>query len=126
SRRDSAAGCQVPDGDDDDGRTDRGPTRWLEPADERGDEDRARVGAIGFLAPSVWIFVDTQGFAEAVAPWADYGEHVVHDGGACQIGLGVAIVAVLLWQEAIGAVLAGFTAGMLLHALSRLVDGDTP
>lgn len=70
--------------------------------------------------------MDTQGFAEAVAPWADYGEHVVHDGGACQIGLGVAIVAVLLWQEAIGAVLAGFTAGMLLHALSRLVDGDTP
>lgn len=84
------------------------------------------VGAFSSLVPGVWIFVATRNFAEFAAPWADYSAHFLRDAGAFQVGLGVAFLTVLVWREAIGAVLAGFTAGTLLHALSHIIDGDTP
>lgn len=82
------------------------------------------LGALSFLVPGVWIFVATKNFADTVAPWADFSAHYLRDAGAFQIGLGVAVLGVLLWRDAIGVVLAGFAAGTLMHALSHGIDGD--
>lgn len=82
------------------------------------------LGALTFLVPGVWIFVATKNFADTFAPWADFSAHFLRDAGAFQIGLGVAVLGVLLWRDAIGVVLAGFAAGTLMHALSHGIDGD--
>jgi hypothetical protein len=82
------------------------------------------LGAISFLLPGIWIFVDTRNFAETVAPWATFGEHFLRDAGAFQIGLGVVVLAVLFWRDAVGIVLAGFAAGTLMHAVSHVIDAD--
>lgn len=82
------------------------------------------IGAISFLLPGIWIFVATKNFAETLAPWATFGAHFLRDAGAFQIGLGVAIVAVLIWRDAVGVVLAGFAAGTLMHAVSHGIDAD--
>lgn len=82
------------------------------------------IGVLSFLVPGVWIFVATRNFAETVAPWAEFSEHFLRDAGAFQIGLGVAVLGVLLWRDAIGVVLAGLAAGTLMHAISHGIDDD--
>jgi hypothetical protein len=82
------------------------------------------LGALTFLVPGGWIFVATRNFADTLAPWADFSAHFLRDAGAFQIGLGVAVLAVLFWRDAIGVVLAGFAAGTLMHAISHGIDDD--
>jgi uncharacterized membrane protein YjjP (DUF1212 family) len=82
------------------------------------------IGALASLVPGVWIFVATRNFADVAAPWADFSAHYLRDAGAFQIGLGVAVLGVLLWRDAIGVVLAGFAAGTLMHAISHGIDND--
>ncbi|GAB3417703.1 hypothetical protein [Flindersiella endophytica] len=82
------------------------------------------LGVLSFLVPGVWIFVATRNFAEVAAPWADFSAHFLRDAGAFQIGIGVAVLGVLLWRDAIGVVLAGLAAGTLMHALSHGIDDD--
>lgn len=82
------------------------------------------LGAISFLGPGIWIFAATKHFAETLAPWAPYSAHFLRDAGAFQLGIGVTVLAVLLWRDAVGVVLSGFAAGTLMHALSHGMDED--
>lgn len=66
------------------------------------------LGALAFLVPGVWSF----------------NLHLFHDLGAFQIGIGVALVAALVWRDAVAVALAGATAGAAVHAVSHMIDRD--
>lgn len=74
------------------------------------------AGASAMAAPSA--------FYRVIAPFPPYSQHLIHDIGAFQIGLGACLVAGLLLPDALLAVLAGNTAGAAAHAASHLIDRD--
>jgi len=84
------------------------------------------IGAVAFLAFGLWPFIDPQSFYDELAPWPPYNEHFLHDIGAFQIGIGVAL-ALALWQRsnALFAALGGAGAGAAFHAAAHFIDhGD--
>ncbi len=82
----------------------------------------AALAAAFYLAFGIWAFVAPGSFAENIATYPPYNEHLVHDGGAFAIGLGVAALAALLLSDSLTAVLAGVAAGSLLHGVSHIID----
>ena len=82
------------------------------------------VVGLSTLLLGVWAFMAPVGFAATLAPWADDGPHFVRDSGAFKIAIGLFALLVVLWRDAVGVMLAGLTAGTLLHALSHAIDGD--
>lgn len=58
----------------------------------------------------------------ALAPFPPYNEHLVHDIGAFQLGLGACLLAGLLSSDALLAVLTGNALGAHAHSLSHLLD----
>jgi uncharacterized membrane protein len=82
----------------------------------------AVLAAVYYLVLGIWAFVVPESFAESIANYPPYNEHLVHDGGAFTIGLGVAALAGLLLSDALAAVLAGVAAASLLHGISHIVD----
>ncbi len=83
------------------------------------------LGALLFLGPGIWAFVDPQGFYDELAPFEPYNKHFIHDIGAFQIGIGVALVAAL-WKrtDALFAALAGAGIGSAFHTVTHLIDHD--
>jgi predicted anti-sigma-YlaC factor YlaD len=52
-----------------------------------------------------------------------YNEHLLHDAGAFQIGIGVTLLlAAPRWQDSLAVSLAGLVIGGGLHAINHLVD----
>lgn len=82
----------------------------------------AALAAAFYLVFGIWAFAAPGSFAEIIANYPPYNEHLVRDGGAFTIGLGVAALAGLLLSDALAAVLAGVTAGSLVHGVSHIVD----
>jgi hypothetical protein len=82
----------------------------------------AGVAAIVFLSLGVWALAAPESFATKIANYGVYNEHLTHDLGAFQIGLGVAALAGLLLTDALAAVLAGVAAGALAHGLAHIID----
>jgi hypothetical protein len=82
----------------------------------------AALAAAFYLALGSWAFAAPVSFAENIANYPPYNEHLVRDGGAFTIGLGVAALAGLLLSDALAAGLAGVAAGSLLHGVSHIVD----
>ena len=77
-----------------------------------------------FLGAGGWALIDPASFYERVATYPPYNRHFLHDIGAFQIGLGVALVLAL--RSGPGAVvgLGGAAAGSVAHALAHVVDRD--
>lgn len=82
------------------------------------------IGAAAFLVPGVWSYLWPRSFHEHVAMFDPFNLHLLHDVGAFQIGVGVALVGALVWRDALSAALLGATAGALAHAVSHIVDRD--
>jgi uncharacterized membrane protein len=82
------------------------------------------LGAVAFLVPGIWSFGWPRSFHETVAPFDPFNLHLFHDVGAFQIGIGVALMAALVWQDAVAVALAGATAGGAVHAVSHVVDRE--
>jgi hypothetical protein len=82
----------------------------------------AGLFAANYLVFGGWAFFAPESFAEQIATYPPYNEHLIHDLGAFQIGLGVAALAGLLTSNALAAVLAGIAGGSLMHGVSHLVD----
>ena len=83
----------------------------------------ALIGGAGFfLVTGAWAFLEPRSFFENVARWDPYNEHFLHDVGAFQIGIGVALL--VSFKEARGSVvaLAGAAGAALFHALSHFMD----
>ncbi|MEV3939327.1 hypothetical protein AB0K52_25525 [Glycomyces sp. NPDC049804] len=77
--------------------------------------------AASMLVFGVWAFFAPVSFIEYVN-YAPYNEHLTHDAGAFQIGIGAGLVAALLWRDGVGAALVGFAVGSGLHTLSHFMD----
>jgi hypothetical protein len=79
------------------------------------------VGAL-FFVTGIWALAVPSSFYDVLATWPPYNEHLLHDVGAFQIGLGVTLFAALVWTDAVVVALAGTGAGAVAHTLSHLVD----
>lgn len=77
--------------------------------------------AASMLVFGVWAFFAPVSFIDYVN-YAPYNEHLTHDAGAFQIGIGTGLIAALLWDDGLGAALVGFIVASGLHTLSHFLD----
>jgi hypothetical protein len=80
------------------------------------------LAAVAYLVFGIWAFAAPESFADNIATFPPYNEHLTHDIGAFLIGLGVAALAGLLLSDALAAVLAGVAAGSLMHGVAHILD----
>lgn len=80
------------------------------------------VGAAFFLIFGAWAFVGPRSFFDNIARWEPYNEHFLHDVGAFQIGIGIALLASLSRANGSAVALAGAAGAAVMHALSHIID----
>ncbi|MBI5289302.1 MAG: hypothetical protein HY873_10075 [Chloroflexi bacterium] len=82
------------------------------------------LGGLFFLGPGLWALLDPDSFYRELAPFEPYNRHFVHDIGAFQIGIGVALLLAAWWSDAKLIVLAGAAAAAVAHLVSHVMDND--
>lgn len=80
------------------------------------------VAAATFLVPGLWAFLWPSSFHEHVAGFEPFNLHLLHDVGAFQLGIGVALLGALRWRDALSVALLGAAAGAGVHAASHILD----
>jgi peptidoglycan/LPS O-acetylase OafA/YrhL len=80
------------------------------------------IGAVFFLVFGAWAFWAPSSFHDQVAAWSPYNEHLIRDAGAFQLGIGVALAALLVGIRGTLAALGGAAAGAVLHVISHVID----
>jgi hypothetical protein len=73
------------------------------------------------LVFGVWSLLAPRSFATFIA-FPPYNEHLLHDVGALQIGLGVGLLLATVWGDAIGVTLAGFAVAGAIHTTNHALD----
>lgn len=73
-----------------------------------------------FIGIGIWCLVDPASFAEVVQFPAHL--HFLHDVGAFQLGLGVALLLALIWADSLATALAGFAVANTVHTVNHVVD----
>lgn len=94
----------------------------MKPTQPRVIEVSTGVLALLTLTAGLWAMVAPRSFYLIVAPFPPFSQHLIHDIGAFQIGLGACLVAGLLAQDALLAVLAGNATAGAAHFVSHVVD----
>jgi hypothetical protein len=79
------------------------------------------VCAASMLAVGSWALMAPGSFASWIS-FPPYNEHLIHDAGAFQIGIGAALLLSLLSSDALIAALGGFLVGGTLHVFNHTVD----
>ncbi|OBI22602.1 PPOX class F420-dependent oxidoreductase [Mycobacterium sp. E2497] len=84
----------------------------------------AVTAAVGVATAGIgiWCLVDPNSFADAVE--FDAHRHFLHDVGAFQVGLGLALLLALIWADALATALAGFLVANTVHTVNHIVDLD--
>jgi hypothetical protein len=75
------------------------------------------------LAVGLWALVFPQSFAEFI-DFPPYNEHLLHDLGAFQIGIGASVLVALLWSDAIAVALLGYVVAGAIHTVNHGIDLD--
>ncbi|MEU4545762.1 hypothetical protein [Nonomuraea dietziae] len=78
------------------------------------------LSALYMLVFGVWMWGWPQSFAEYVN--FPPHEHFLHDLGAFHVGIGIALVAALVWRDAILVALVGLATASLIHTLNHAMD----
>ncbi|MCU1372799.1 MAG: hypothetical protein JWO68_85 [Actinomycetia bacterium] len=78
--------------------------------------------AASFLIVGAWMFLAPHSFYVQVAPIGPYSRHFMHDAGAFQLGLGVALVLALFRSDALLVILTGTAVASWTHVLSHVFD----
>lgn len=78
--------------------------------------------AVLLIGLGLWAMIAPHDFFANAATYPPYNRHLVHDVGALLIGLGSCLVAGLLVQDALLAVLIGNTIGAAAHFVSHVLD----
>jgi hypothetical protein len=79
------------------------------------------VCGASMLAVGLWALLAPASFASWIS-FPPYNEHLIHDAGAFQIGIGAALVLSLLSSDALIVALGGFLVGGTLHVFNHAVD----
>jgi PPOX class probable F420-dependent enzyme len=84
----------------------------------------AITAALGLLVTGVgvWALGWPRNFARATG--YGFNQHLIRDAGALQVGIGVGLLAALIWRDAIATVLASFLVANLIHAANHVIDRD--
>ncbi len=82
------------------------------------------VAGLGILMVvfGLWAFLAPHSFYTGVAGFGTYNVHLTHDVGAFQTGFGVALLAALVWNDALVVVLVGGAVGTVMHAIAHFID----
>ena len=83
----------------------------------------AALSGAWMLAVGLWALLSPRSFAA----WIDfppYAEHLLHDVGAFQIGIGVSLLASLAWADAKAVALLGFVLAGAIHTVNHGIDLD--
>jgi hypothetical protein len=90
------------------------------------------VCGASMLGLGAWAFLAPESFARFI-DFPPYNEHLIHDVGAFQVGIGVTTLLALWWSDALLVALTGFAVASGLHTVSHLIDrplgghaGDVP
>jgi hypothetical protein len=82
------------------------------------------LAGVFLVVLGLWAFFSPMSFYEQLATFPPYNEHLFHDVGAFQIGLGAALLLPLVLKDV---ALLGLTAvglGAVVHAISHVIDRD--
>jgi hypothetical protein len=69
----------------------------------------------------VWSLLLPRGL-DAFIDFPPYNEHLLHDVGAFQIGIGVSVLLSLMWSDSIGIALVGFIVAGTIHSINHALD----
>lgn len=79
------------------------------------------LSAASMLVFGLWALLSPAGFVDYVN-YHPLNEHLVHDAGAFQIGIGAALLFALVWSDALVVALAGFAVASGLHTMTHFLD----
>ena len=79
------------------------------------------VGAIT-LVLGLWCFVAPHSFYNQIAHWPPYNEHLLHDIGAFQMGIGAVLLAGAALSDGLLVGLIGGAVGSVVHEIAHIVD----
>ncbi len=79
------------------------------------------VCAASMLGLGAWAFLAPESFAGFI-DFPPYNEHLIHDVGAFQVGIGVTTLLALWWSDALLVALTGFAVASGLHTVSHAID----
>jgi hypothetical protein len=82
----------------------------------------ALVAGLLTVAAGVWAFLAPSSFFRSVATFRPYNRHFIHDIGAFQIGLGLALLLALRWNDALFVALTASGVGAAVHVVSHILD----
>jgi hypothetical protein len=103
------------------------PERRLHPQRQVGRASRVFVRSVvlvcaaSMLGVGLWALLAPRSFAGWIS-FPPYNEHLIHDVGAFQIGIGATLLLSLLSSDALIVALGGFLVGGTLHAFNHAVD----
>lgn len=80
------------------------------------------IGAVFFLVFGLWAFFAPDSFFDRVATWPPYNEHLLHDIGAFQLGLGAALLAAVRGLRVGLVALGGSAVAAVMHVVSHAMD----
>ena len=83
----------------------------------------AIAGSIN-LVFGVWAFVAPHWFYTEIATFPPYNVHLLHDIGAFQIGIGVALLGALVVRDVVVVALLSGAVSVSVHAVAHVIDHD--
>lgn len=82
----------------------------------------ALVIGLWYLLAGAWAFAAPASFFAWVATFAPYNQHLLHDAGAFQVGLGLALLLGVAMRAALQPALLAVLAASILHVASHVED----
>ncbi|MFI7633942.1 hypothetical protein [Nonomuraea sp. NPDC049400] len=79
------------------------------------------LSAASMLVFGFWALLSPTSFIDYVN-YHPVNEHLAHDAGAFQIGIGATLIFSLIWSDAIVVSLAGFAVASGLHTMTHFMD----
>jgi uncharacterized protein YjeT (DUF2065 family) len=84
----------------------------------------AAAAGLLVVATGLWAFTAPWSFFEMVATYPPFNEHLLHDIGAFNLGLGATLLLTLAWADGLLVALGGVGVGAAAHALAHWLDRE--
>jgi hypothetical protein len=80
------------------------------------------VVGVYYVVFGIWALAEPASFYGQIASFSPFNAHFLHDAGAFQVGLGLALILVVMLSDAILAVALSVGIASLLHVVAHIVD----